>query len=700
MKKGFIFLGLLVVGGMAFSISDGVRPMAPLSIHPNFGSAPLYFIANQGQADKEALYFAKTEGYTLWLTGDGLTFDRTLVASNGKADCSVSRLIFKNANTKAEVMASDPADYRVSYFYGSDESEWTTDLPTSRAVVYKSLYEGIDLKVYGAERQVEYDWIVKAGGRPDRIRWSYSGVSKTSLDREGNLIVETPSGRLVHRRPICYQIIDGRKVDVQAAFRKTETDAYGFAIGSYNARFALVIDPVVLVFSTYLGGHGFDVGSSIALDKTGAVYVVGYTESSDFPPTSQTLPRKDVFVSKLSPDGKSLVYSAFFPAAGGGEGGYPQIGVTGTGAVYVLGTTFSHSFPVKNAFQKTYGGGRCDGFLLELAPSGKSLAFSSFLGGSGDDWSGSLAIDGAGAVYVGGATTSKNFPVKNPFQKSLAGAYNAFISKFTPDGKSLVYSTYLGSTHRDYLYGLAVDGTGSVYVCGSTDGNNFPVKNAFQKNFGGYEDAFIAKLAPSGKDLVYSSYLGGSAVEYAYGLALDGSGSAYVVGVTNGNFPVKNAFQKNRKGNADTFVTKFSPDGKRLVYSTYFGGAGDDAGEGIALDGSGAVYIFGGTGSPDLPLKNPYQTKLKGNQDAFLSILAANGQSLLYSTYLGGQYIDFGVKLALDLKGGIYLVGLTISPDFPVLKPYQKTYAKDFDLFVTKFSSGAATVRSPNARNP
>jgi len=679
-KKVIVCIGLFLVGGLALALSSGTQPASTLSVQPDFGCPPLYFFPNRGQTDHRALFYAKTGGYTLWLTEDGLTFD----------DGSVSRLIFKNANPNTEVSASDLADYRVSYFYGVDESAWSTDLPTSRAVVYRNLYDGIDLKVYGAERQVEYDWIVEPGAQADQIRWTYAGVSKMSLDPNGNLVVETPSGRLVHLRPVCYQVIDGRKVDVEAAFRKTASGEYGFAVGSYDARYDLTIDPVVLVFSTFLGGRGKDYNSSIAVDKTGAVYITGYTESPDFPLASKTGARNDIFVSKLSADGKSLIYSAFFPRANIKivESAPPKIAIDGTGAVYIAGRVYTHKFPVKNAIQETFGGGRSDAVILELTPDGKSLVFSTYLGGSGADAAKGIALDAAGSIYVGGDTFSQDFPVKKAFQESIAGSFDVFISKLSPSGQSLVYSTFLGSSNYEILEGLAVDNTGSAYISGLTMGQDYPVKNPFQnKHGGGVIDTFISKLAPSGKDLVYSSYLGGSSDDQAADLAIDRTGAAYVLGVTKGGFPVKNAFRNTPAGEQDGFLTKFAPDGRSLVYSTYLGGAGLDAATSIAVDRSGAAYITGNTISSNWPLKNPYQGKFKGKVDAFLTILVPNGRSLIYSTYLGDNYEDYGTGIAVDLKGGIYISGWTGSHEFPVLKSYQMTYAGHFDIFIAKFSS-------------
>ncbi|MCJ7588471.1 MAG: SBBP repeat-containing protein [Candidatus Aminicenantes bacterium] len=233
---------------------------------------------------------------------------------------------------------------------------------------------------------------------------------------------------------------------------------------------------------------------------------------------------------------------------------------------------------------------------------------------------------------------------------------------------------------------MAIDGSGSVYVCGSTNGSDFPVKNAFQNKSRGRGETFISKLAPSGKALVYSSYLGGPAYDMASSLSVDGTGAVDITGRTDGAFPLKNAFQPKRKGGGEGFVSKVAPDGQGLVYSTYLGGSGTDYPFGIAVDGSGAAHIVGCTYSYDWPLKDPSQSKLNGSVNAFLSILSPNGLSLVYSTYLGGLYKDSARSLLVDLKGTIYVAGGTNSPDFPLLKPFQKTFAGKLDIFILKFN--------------
>ncbi len=683
MKRVFVFSALAIILGLSCRPTAGTSSGSRFQIAANFGATPLYFIANRGQAAPEARFYARTGEYTIWLTQGGLVFDQG-VAGAGAA-CAAVTFLFKNASPNVRLSAADPSDYRVSYFYGRDESEWKTDIPTSRAVLYKNLYDGIDLKVYGTDKKIEYDWIVRPGADSNRIRFAYEGAQKTDIDRAGDLVVKSASGELRNRMPSAYQVIDGKRVNVRAAFKKIGQDEFGFAVGEYKPRFDLVIDPIIFVYSTYLGGHGNDFSCTLALDTTGAVYIAGYTQSQDFPPVEVNKPRSDAYVTKLASDGKSLIYSAFFPMVPLEEDDLVGLAVDAKGSAYLVGGTNSRNFPVKNAFQKTIGGGGYDGFFLKLTPNGKGLVFSSYLGGSGNESCTEAAVDASGSLFIGGWTTSRNFPIRKAFQQTLKGIADLFVAKFDPDGKSLAYSTYLGGDKYEDLAGFSLDDSGSVYLTGMTTSTAFPNKNAFQKKFGGGPtDAFILKLASEGDKLIYSSYLGGSSKDYALGLTIDGSGAAYVSGYTEGSFPLKNALQKTRKGGVDGFVTKVSPDGKSLAYSTYLGGASWDFGRAIAVDSAGRTYIAGTTASYNFPVKDPFQSVLKGGQDGFLSIISPSGKSFVLSTYLGGSYWDDIHGMVLNADGDIIMTGNTNSLDFPLSKPFQKTLAGKDDIFVSK----------------
>jgi len=680
LKKIAISLGLLSIVILAFSFDVGGGRAARLKIDDSFGSAPLHFIANKGQTASEALFYAKASGYTLWLTRTGLLFDGAAAESKR----AVSRLVFKNADPNAVVRAEDPSDYRVSYFYARDEADWITNVPTSKTVVYHNLYDGIDLKVYGNERRVEYDWIVRAGADPNRIRFTYEAAQKTRIDRDGDLVVQTAGSELRHRKPTSFQVIDGKKIEVSASFRTTADGEYGFRLDPYNPRYDLVIDPLVLVYSTYLGGGKKDISSCLAVDGEGAIYIAGTTLSKDFPPLKASLSRTDIFVSKLSSDGKSLIYSAFFPTASPYPS-FPALAVDSSGHAFLAMTTSTTKFPIKNAFQPQPGG-QSDGVILKLNANGKGLAYSSYIGGSSPDGCQGVVLDKEGQAFVVGNTSSPNFPLKKAFQKKLAGFYDLFILKVAADGKSLLFSTLLGGSSSE-IAGIAptIDDSGAFYIVGQTYSPDFPTKNAFQPVHGGGADAFIVKIPPEGKNLEYSTFLGGNGDDRSNGIAVDAGGAIYVTGYSAGGFPVKNAFQKTRKGGGDVFVTKLTSDGTSLIFSTYLGGSGWDQGYSIAVDAAHSIYIAGYTQSPNFPVKDAYQSKRSGSEDAFLTILDSSGKKLLTSTYLGGMYQEVAYRAIPESDGTICLTGITNSPDFQTLKAYQSTLKGDYDAFILKF---------------
>jgi uncharacterized membrane protein len=327
------------------------------------------------------------------------------------------------------------------------------------------------------------------------------------------------------------------------------------------------------------------------------------------------------------------------------------------------------------------------------------LSYSTLLGGSGFNTATALAVDSAGAAYVAGYTDSYNFPTANPEQNFNAGGNDAFVAKFNSSGNELVYCTYVGGSSDDRAYGIAVDGNGSAYVTGTTISGNFPVRNALQSKLAGERNAFVLKLNPAGNTLVYSTYLGGNASDNGNGIAVDGGGNAYVVGDTTSiNFPAT-GFQKGNHGGQDAFVAKLSADGSRLLYSTYLGGGSDDRGAGIAVDAGGTAYITGSTYSTNFPVANAFQSSNGGGQDAFIARLSADGNSLVFSTYLGGTggvaaYPEAGQGIALDSRGSAYVTGVTSSANFPLLGAVQTSLLGSLDAFVAEVTASGTLVYS------
>jgi hypothetical protein len=706
MKKSMVGWRLLALGLLFISLSGKIK-ISGDKPEPDYGNIPLFFIPNRGQTKPETLFYAKASGYTLWMTKQSLVFDAAGKEADSERD--LSSLVFLNANNDVELEPSQPAECRVSYFIGDDPSQWRTDIPTSYAVLYKNIYRNIDLKVHGLERQIEYDWIIKPGGRPDSVRFKYGGLEGARVDDKGDLIVKGSFGELRHRKPAAYQIIDGKRVEVETAFKRTGRDEYGFGVKDFDPAVDLIIDPVVLVYSSYLGGSGTDyfgesywqIIGGIAVDGQGAAYITGETDSTNFP--AKTAYQKtsggtrDIFIAKLSPDGKSLVYSSYL--GGFSNDGGESIAVDSEGAAYVTGWTFSSNFPVKKAFQSSNRGG-ADGFVAKLAPSGQSLDYSTLLGGNSSDICHALAIDSDGAAYVTGETLSADFPIKAAYQKKIRGKHDAFVTKLAPTGQMLVYSSFLGGAENDVGLGITVDGRKLAYVTGSTDSKNFPVKNAYQKALGLYgSDAFVAKLAANGKGLIFSTYLGGQNTDYAYSIAVDNSGAACLTGTTGSyDFPTQTPFQKAYGGHADAFVAKLAPTGQALEYSTFLGGTGEDFGGGLAVDVTGAVWVTGGTASKDFPVKNAYQKTNRGKYDLFVANLSPAGKGLISSTYLGGADDDYGVKIVLDGGGAAYLTGGTRSRNFPTKKAFQKTNRGGFDAFILKVSAASKSAKPGDAR--
>jgi hypothetical protein len=567
--------------------------------------------------------------------------------------------------------------------------------------MYKNIYPHIDLKVYGNEKQIEYDWIVSPGGNPCDIRFEFKDVKGTELDSKGNIIITTEFGKIIHKRPSAYQRRNN-KIDIR--FKKLSKNSYTFNVGKYNKTEKLIIDPLVLLYSTYLGGRLYDKGNGIAVDSSGCAYVTGYTESKDFPlqnpyQANSNSPswRHDAFITKLNSTGDGLIYSTYIGGNKNDRG--VAIAVDANECAYITGYTDSSDFPLQNPYMnyKKYN----DVFVTKLSTDGQSLIYSTYLGGDSYDFGYGIAVDANECAYITGDTISKNFPLKNPYQANTNNPmyqYDVFITKLNSTGDGLIYSTYLGGSYQDGGTSIAVDSSGCAYVTGDTYSSDFPLKNSYMSHPGDFNcDAFITKLSADGQSLVYSTYLGGSDTDWAYGIAVDANECAYVTGCTRStDFPLQDPYMTDSGDDHwDVFVTKFSTDGQSLIYSTYLGGWSGDCGYGIAVDSSECAYVTGYTRSSDFPLQNPYQANYQESCDVFITKLNPTGDGLIYSTYLGGECHDEGNGIAVDSSGSAYVTGTTSSLDFPLQNPYQaNSQIWKFDAFITKLNLKDLIVRA------
>jgi len=628
---------------------------------------------------------------------------------------TVLQMSLLDANPQASVAGEEELPATVNDFHGRDPAKWYSEIPTYARIKYRSIYPGIDLAYYSNQEKLEYDFIVNAGSDPSVIKLEFGGAGQPEIDAQGDLCVRA-AGQPVLRlpKPYIYQRIAGVRHEIPGGFTQSGNQV-GFAIGSYDRTRPLVIDPV-LGFSTHLGGGGGDGGQGIAVDAKGNVYVTGDTGSADFPvakPFQHVVRGKtDVFIAKFNAKGQ-LIYSTYL----GGEGadvGY-AIALDEKGDIYLTGDTRSTDFPLVGPVQQTLGGS-ADIFVAKLSGDGSKLLFSTFIGGKAGERGQGIAVDGSGNAVVTGFTQSTNFPTVKPFQASFGGGNaDAFVLKLNASGSALIYSTYLGggNDRPDIGTAIAVDRTGNAYVTGFTNARDFPSVNSIQP-FVGPTDVFVTKIDPTGSKLIYSTFLGGRADDEAMGIAVDAAGNAYVTGETESpNFPTT-AGALSASCNAivvdlppalggricsggDAFVSKINPEGTALVYSTFILGSNFEAGRAIAVDSAGNAYITGITGSPDFPTMHPFQKEFAGGTDrfafdAFVLKLNPTGSALVYSTFLGGRGVDQGYAIAVDGAGNAYVTGVTESSDFPVEKPLRQiSGASTRDAFVTKITDPTAS---------
>jgi hypothetical protein len=639
------------------------------------------------------------------------------------------RLLFMRvvgANPNVRVDGLDELSGKSNYFIGNDPKRWQTNIPNYRTVKYTDIYRGIDLVYYGNQERLEYDFVVRPGVDPRRITLALdSPTAKSSvgsslrIDRNGDLVTGTGAGTIRFRKPVVYQstnvngalttdeqrrITDRHLVDCRYVL---EGNRVGFEVAAYDRSKPLVIDPT-LVYSTYFGGSVWSHGYAIAVDTSGNAYVTGRTLSTQGLSTTGAFSANifdrhyaDAFVAKFNPAGSALVYATYLGGTYDDEG--DGIAVDVSDDAYVTGWTASPNFPTTpGAFQTKMGGGYDDAFVTKLNPTGSGLVYSTFLGGNNYDEGHAIVTDGAGDAYVTGLSYSSNFPTTaGALQKTLSGLDDAFVTELNSTGSALVYSTYLGGTGHDDGRGIAVDASGNAYVAGFTDSAHFRTTvGAFQPAPGGAPeegyDAFVSKLNSTGSALIYSTCLGGGKDDFAYGIAVDGLGDAYVTGDTfSAKFPTTaGAFQTtlggaSGNGHDDAFVSKLNAAGSALLYSSYLGGSNNDVGYGIAVDSSGNAYVTGATNSSDFPTTTTgFQTTPGGYDDGFFSEINPAGSTLVYSTYLAGKGVDQGLGITADSLGNMYIVGWTESTNFPVTTgAFQGVLQGTDDAFIAKFST-------------
>ncbi|MGA8313122.1 MAG: SBBP repeat-containing protein [Terriglobales bacterium] len=643
---------------------------------------PLVFEPNQGQVSSQVSWTAQGAGYRFYMTPAGgsivlaepapapSSLPKTPPSVNpSESSLSVVRMKLNGGNPWTDVQGLQPTGGVSNYLIGNNRKAWHTGIPHYERLRVASVYDGIDLVLYGRGRDLEYDFVVAPGADPKQIRVSFEGAKGMRIDsKTGDLVVTTATGsELRHVRPSVYQQVGDQRVEVAGEYKMMSDGQAGFSLAQYDPRRALVIDPTV-AFTTFMMGNGDDDATGIAVDAAGNSYFTGHTVSTDFPIT---------------------------------EGGRPSKACSTISGQTVCPPSI---------------------FVTKLSPTGQVLA-STVLGGSGVDLANGIAVDSSG-VYITGTTTSQDFSADRLY---AYGSWNAFVAKITFDLSTEYYCIAFGGgdTNPNFNFNvgnaIALDSSHAAYVAGDTWSIDFPTSKYFsttlnpkQKASGGGQDAFVVKVDPWGfLNEGYSTYLGGSGDDSANGIAVDSTGDAYVTGVTSStDFPTNGAPSIGSPfgGGTTAFVTKLVADGSSSVFSIYLGGTMDayhtapfDQGNAIALNATNEVYVTGWTCSQNFPVtyagaQTTQPTNCFISQQGLLSPAAfvvklSHLGTMLFATYLGGiGGAAHGTSIAVNNAQEVYVAGDTAtSYGFPLAPQMALNPTAGF---LTKFSPDLHTVRS------
>ena len=695
-------------------VATAVKPMPPskAQLQADFGKQPLRFEANQGQTDAEVKFTAAGAGYALFLTpqeavlsvrqttagaegevekADEAAGRRGAVAHNNSAPRNLSvanvRIRLAGANPVPNVVGREMSAGLSNYFGGDDRAQWHTDIPSFARVTYEDVYPGVEMIWHGAQQALEYDFVVAPGADPRQIALEFNGAQNLRVDESGALHLQTAAGEVVQHAPVIYQDTPQGRQTVSGNYVIDEAGRVRFALGSYDTAQPLVIDPV-LSYAVYVGGSATDEVNDVAVDDAGNVYVVGETFSTDFAATLRIgdsgLLASDsaAYVRKLNASGQT-VYTVVLNGRSLDEA--HGVAVDETGAVYVVGDTASRNFPLQSPYQSTPNPGftclfiNCvfdalfynDAFVTKINPQGNSLVFSTLLGGGKDELGAEIAVGPDHAIYVAGSTSSGNFPTLNAFQEDQRfSSFDGFLTVFAPSGQALRYSTYFGSGGLDNVLGMTLDASGNVYLAGRTDGDDLPVRGAngaapFRAQPVAGLEGFAAKFNPNvagNVSLLYATYFGGAGTDEANDIAVDDVNRAYVTGLTGSfDFPLQAApgapLLRGQNVINEAFLLALNSTGTGLVFSTFLGGSGQDFGHAVTLDTARNIYVTGPTTSADFATTTDVQAGLRGGFDVFLTKVRAGGTAIEFTVLLGSTGDDVTQDIALDESRRIYLAG-------------------------------------------
>lgn len=711
MRRSWPILAVMLLSSGLWAAANDVPGNAS---DRNFASThfqlPLVFEANPGQPGEQESFVARGPGYGLLLSSNQIVLGLRPEHGRGKADGAGDNIVMQlvGAEKKCELRGLDETPTRTNYFLGKDPAKWRTGVPTFGKVKYTDIYPGIDLVFYGTGRELEYDLVVHPGADPNQIKFSIKGTTGASLEKDGFVALKGRAGTIRFKAPAIYQGEPAKRTAVEGHFELASvedgTQNLSFAVGEYDHSRILTIDPV-LEYSTYLGGSSDDWAGAVAVDDAGNAYLTGSTVSLNFPVTPGAVFQNhgacngscyDAFVAKVSTTGNGLEYSTYL--GGGGDDFGTGIVVDASGNAYVTGATNSSDFPTTGGALQRSCGGDCyyhDTFVTKLNSTGSALLYSTYLGGSGEDWSGSIALR-KGNAYVSGFSDSTDFPVTaGAFQTKMQGQGSSFVVQLNANGTAENFGTFLGEVDLQDAGGpIAVDAAGNSYVAGNTLSVNFPqTTGAFHTAFlsGLSSNMYILKLNSTGSALSYSALIGGASPA---GIAIDNAGDTYVSAFAGTFSPVTPGAVDQSCDNG-VLLLKLNAKGSGLLTASHicpdrFWPAG------LTLDSSQNFIFAGSTDSTALSTTVGSLSPAKTNgccfSDVVLGKVRADGSALMYLTYFGGNSGDNANALAQDSAGNVYVAGGTSSTNFPVRKAFQTTNAGGGDAFLSAFALPVSNI--------
>jgi hypothetical protein len=683
-------------------------------------SLPLRFEANQGQWKPAVRYATHGGRYAIALTqaGPAISF----------ADSHRVDLRLEGSNRASEIEPLERAPGRTSFFVGSKD-RWRGDVPAYSRVRYREVYPGIDVVYYGVGGVLEYDFELAPGADPSAIRLRFQGADRASIAANGDLRVECPGGVLTQKLPFIYQrdAKTGERRRVDGRYIPLADGAVGLRLDAYDRSRPLVVDPV-LVYSSYWGGGAQTQVNCATLDSDGLLYVVGNDYGSDLTATSDSYETLNTAVGAyeivlvvLDTTAAGDYAPKYITYLGGSGNDLPNSVITdNVGNIFIVGSTTSSDFPmVGNSVQATAPSVTSSVFVAEMHPSfagTDGLVYSTYLGGSKDNFGQGIVEDANGFVYVIGTTSSTDLPVTDAAYSGILNndanntySYDAFLVKLDLSSTTPVYESYLGGDGNDEGAGILLAPNGLVYFAINTDSTNFPLTaSPYSGSFHGWQDIVVGAfdMNQTGADcLVYDTYFGGSSPNWLSKIALDRSGRVMMTGYTfSSDFPVTgDAAQGSYGGNGDAFVSIVDPLQPQafLVYSTYLGGSDGDAAFDIAGDAGGSVYVTGYTYSWGFPITaDAIQPAWSPGSDVFVTkILPGVGGygGIQFSTFLGDPNykndgatgINAATALVLGPDGRVFVGGIS-DGTLPVVgdntTPYGGSTSTGFVLAISQLA--------------